>query len=115
MGAIGDTWPNRVATGAAQSRLIRWFDTSAFAVPPTFTYGNSSRTTPDFRTHGTANFDLSLFKNFPIRESIRAQFRFEAFNAFNRVQFAAPNTTAGATAFGQITAQQNTPRQLQVA
>lgn len=120
MGSIGGTRPNRVATGTeldgpAQSRLNRWFDTTAFAVPPAFTYGNSSRTTPDFRTQGTANYDMSLFKNFPIRESMRAQFRFESFNAFNRVQFAAPNTTAGATAFGQITAQQNTPRQLQVA
>lgn len=120
MGSIGGTRPNRVTTGteltgAAQDRLLRWFDTSAFGVAPAFFYGNSSRTTPDFRTHGTANYDLSLFKNFPIREAIRAQFRFEAFNAFNRVQFAAPNTTAGAVAFGQITAQQNTPRQLQVA
>ncbi|MBI2688958.1 MAG: TonB-dependent receptor [Acidobacteria bacterium] len=119
-GSIGGVRPNRIATGTelsgpAQDRLNRWFDTSAFAVPPAFTYGNSSRTTPDFRTQGTANYDLSLFKNFQIRESIRAQFRFESFNAFNRVQFAAPNTTAGATAFGQITAQQNTPRQLQVA
>jgi len=120
MGSIGGTRPNRIATGteptgSAQDKLLRWFDTSAFAVPPAFTFGNSSRTTPDFRTHGTANFDLSLFKNFPIREAIRAQFRFEAFNAFNRVQFAAPNTQAGATAFGQITAQANAPRQLQVA
>lgn len=120
MGSTGGTRPNRVTTGeelsgSAQDRLLRWFDTSAFAVPPAFTYGNSSRTTPDFRTHGTANFDMSLFKNFPIRESIRAQFRFESFNTFNRVQFAAPNTTAGATAFGQVTAQANTPRQLQVA
>ncbi|MFN0104458.1 MAG: TonB-dependent receptor domain-containing protein [Bryobacteraceae bacterium] len=120
MGSIGGTRPNRITTGEklsgpAQERLLRWFDTSAFAVPPAFTFGNSSRTTPDFRTHGTANYDLSLFKNFPVRETIRVQFRFEAFNAFNRVQFAAPNTTAGATAFRQITAQQNTPRQLQLA
>jgi len=120
MGSIGGTRPNRISTGSkltgpAQERLTRWFDTSAFAVPAAFTFGNSSRTTPDFRTHGTANFDLSLFKNFPLRESVRVQFRFEAFNAFNRVQFAAPNTTAGNNAFGQITAQQNTPRQLQVA
>ncbi len=120
MGSTGGTRPNRTSTGSkltgpAQERLTRWFDTSAFAVPAAFTFGNSSRTTPDFRTHGTANYDLSLFKNFPLKESVRAQFRFEAFNAFNRVQFAAPNTTAGNNAFGQITAQQNTPRQLQVA
>lgn len=120
MSSVGGVRPNRISTGteltgAAQSRLLRWFDTSAFAVPPAFTLGNSSRTAPSFRTHGTANYDLSLFKNFPIREGFRAQFRFESFNAFNRVQFAAPNTTAGAAAFGQITSQLNPPRQLQLA
>jgi hypothetical protein len=58
---------------------------------------------------------MSLFKNFSIVERLRAQLRFESFNVFNRVQFAAPGTQAGATSFGVITAQQNTPRQLQVA
>ena len=120
MGSTGGVRPNRVTkgeelSGRAQDRLLRWFDTSAFAVPAAFTYGNSSRTTPDFRTHGTANYDISIFKNFPITETFRAQFRFESFNTFNRVQFAAPNTTAGAAAFGQVTAQSNPPRQLQLA
>jgi len=120
MGSTGGGRPNRVIkgeefSGRAQDRLLRWFDTSAFAVPVAFTYGNSSRTTPDFRTHGTANYDISIFKNFPITENFRAQFRFETFNTFNRVQFAAPNATAGAAAFGQVTAQSNPPRQLQLA
>jgi hypothetical protein len=120
MSSTGGVRPNRVVkgerlTGAAQGRLLRWFDTSAFAVPVAFTYGNSSRTTPDFRTHGTANYDISLFKNFPITEKVRIQFRLESFNTFNRVQFAAPNTTAGSPAFGQVTAQSNPPRQLQLA
>ena len=44
-----------------------------------------------------------------------AQFRFESFNAFNRVQFGSPGTQNGTTAFGVITFQQNQPRKLQVA
>lgn len=39
----------------------------------------------------------------------------EAFNAFNRVQFAAPGTSAGTTSFGIINSQYNVPRQLQLA
>jgi len=46
------------------------------------------------------------------------EFRAEAFNLFNRVQFGSPNTaqsTAANNTFGQITAQQNTPRLMQMA
>ncbi len=42
-----------------------------------------------------------------------AQFRVEALNAFNRVQFSAPNTSVTSSSFGVITGQANAPRQLQ--
>lgn len=120
MSSTGAPRPNRVTTGTPptgriQDNLDHAFDISAFAVPAQFTYGNSSRTAPDLRSHGIANYDLSLFKTWKIRELMRAQFRVEAFNAFNRVQFNAPGTTAGTTSFGVITSQYNVPRQLQLA
>jgi hypothetical protein len=120
MSSIGVARPNVVGVPAqydtaVQARLSRYFDTSAYAVPVAFTYGNSSPTAPNLRAPGIANYDMSLFKNFAIIERLRAQFRFESFNLFNRVQFAAPGTQAGTTSFGVITAQQNTPRELQVA
>jgi len=120
MTSVGVARPNRVAkgeklSGPVQQRLTRYFDTTAFAVPPAFTYGNSSRTAPDLRTPGMNNFDLSLFKYFNVTEQVRAQFRFESFNAFNRVLFNGPNTQAGSPSFGVITSQANTPRQLQLA
>jgi hypothetical protein len=120
MSSIGGTRPNRVATGTTpsgriQDRLDRAFDITAFAVPPAFTYGNSSRTAPDLRWHGMNNFDLSLFKNWQLIERVKAQFRVEAFNAFNRTQFNAPGTSIGSTAAGVISAQYNVPRQLQLA
>ena len=55
------------------------------------------------RADGINNFDLSMFKNFRIHESLRAQFRLETFNTLNHVQFGAPNTTPTSTAFGTIT------------
>jgi hypothetical protein len=95
--------------------LSRYFDTAAFAVPAAFTFGNSSRTAPEQRAPGINSFDLSIFKYFRIHERLLAQLRFEALNTFNRVYFAAPGTTAGSASFGVVSAQQNSPRQLQAA
>src|SRR5262249_53850959 len=36
---------------------------------------------------GINNLDLSIFKNFRIREGMKAQFRVDMFNAFNHAQF----------------------------
>jgi len=44
--------------------------------------------------------DLSFFKNIPITERVRAQFRVEMFNVFNRVNLAPPSGYIGG-GFGQ--------------
>jgi hypothetical protein len=52
-----------------------------------------------FRDTGFHNVDLSVSKNFRIRERMKAQFRIETFNIFNHPNFANPN---GATSgYGQ--------------
>jgi hypothetical protein len=112
--------PNRVhplasPTGSVASRVLQYFDTSAFVIPAAFTYGNAPATEPDVRTPGIDNTDLSLLKNFRVKERLTMQLRFESFNIFNRVQFAGPGVQAGTTSFGVITAQQNQPRKLQAA
>lgn len=101
--------------GPIQKRLNHYFDTSAYAIPAAFTYGNSTPTAPNLRGPGQANYDFSLFKNFPIKERLRAELRVESFNTFNRVQFGQPGTQAGTTNFGVISSQANTPRELQGA
>jgi hypothetical protein len=64
-----------------------------------------------------------VFKNFKVREKVKAQFRAEAYNAFNHTQFSTVNTgakwnyTTGVqtgTQFGQITAARD-PRVMQFA
>jgi hypothetical protein len=70
---------------------------------------------PNLRGPGTDNFDISLFKNIRILERYQLQFRAESFNAFNRVQFGNPNTNINSSAFGVISSQQNSPRNIQVA
>jgi hypothetical protein len=96
--------------GPDQRSVGRWFDTSAFAANPAFTYGNAARNLiggPPLH-----NFDIALYKSVPIVEKVRLQFRAEAFNATNTPYFGSPNATVGTPAFGQISSA-NSPRNLQ--
>ena len=74
-----------------------------------------SRTDNSLRTPGAANWDMSLYKSFPVHEAMIFDFRVEAFNIFNRVQFASPNSSVGNAQFGTITSQYNNPRILQLS
>ncbi len=116
----GGQRPNRTGQsahrdGSAQSRLSQWFNTAAFALPASFTFGNSSRTMPDARSHGINNFDFTTFKNTQITEGVGLQFRAEIFNLFNRARFAYPGTALGNPQFGVISGQFNDPRLVQFA
>ena len=99
--------------GDIHGRLDRYFDTSVFSQPAPFTFGNTGRTLPDVRGPGNRNVDFSLFKNFKIRERLGAQFRGEAFNLTNTVQFGLPNQSFNSPQFGMISGQANGPRQIQ--
>ena len=99
--------------GPVSERLNRYFDTSVYSQPANFTFGNEPIFSPILRAHDVRNFDLSLFKSFALRQGMALQFRIEALNAFNRVQFSAPNTSVTSSSFGVITAQANAPRQMQ--
>ena len=50
-------------------------------------FGNEPRTSGILRTQGIDNWDFSIGKVTPIRESVNLIFRAEAFNLANRVQF----------------------------
>jgi hypothetical protein len=102
-------------SGPAQSRLGLYFNTSVFSQPAPFTFGNTGRTLPDVRGPGVNNFDFSVFKDFKLVERVALQFRAEAFNLFNRVQFGFPNQSLSSGQFGVISSAANSPRQLQFA
>ena len=72
----------------------------AFAVNPIGTFGTVGKG----RFHGPnlINFDMGFFKNTPINEKIKTQFRAEFFNAFNRTNFDNPGTTVRSGNFGRI-------------
>ena len=86
-----------------------------FLGPPAFAFASESRTDPALRAAGVNNWDFAIFKNTAITERSALRFRAEVFNLTNRVQFSAPNTTAGSTPFGVVTGQANNPRLVQLA
>jgi hypothetical protein len=68
---------------------------------------------------GTANFSLSLMKNFALYEQSKFQFGVEAANVFNHRNYEPPNMQADSSGFGSITALQTAegagPRSLELA
>lgn len=100
--------------GSTESRLNRYFNTSVFSIPPTYTFGNTSRTLPDVRSPGRANYDLSLSKLFPVRETMSLDFRAEAYNLTNTPYFYGPGVALGGSNFGVISAAAG-DRQIQFA
>ena len=104
--------PNVVGTPTYPKTLQRWFDPSVFVSPAAFTYGNAGRNT--LVGPGRWNSDMSLFKNFVIKEQTRVEFRAEAFNVFNHPQFGLPNPNIGNAQVGTITSTVGNPRQLQL-
>jgi hypothetical protein len=59
-------------------------------------------------------WDLSVSKNFAFTERIKLQLRGEFLNAFNTVNFNNPDLNPRNTTFGQITGQNNLPRDVQL-
>jgi hypothetical protein len=106
--------PDRIRDGnlpESERTLDRWFDTSAFAVPQQYTFGNSGNGV--VRGPGLFNVDLSLFKQFRVFEGKRIEFRAEAFNFTNTPGFQVPNAVIGSAQVGRITALANDNRSIQ--
>ncbi len=107
--AAGD--PTSGISGSIGSRLTRYFNTSAFAQPPDFTFGNVSPRVHSVRAPGMNNVNLTLAKSFALTEKVRLDFRAAAYNFLNHPVFSAPNTQFGNAAFGTIAGQANFSRQ----
>ncbi len=91
-----------------RGHLVGCIDASAFTVadlypitPTNYAYGNAGRNLLHGPGAETVNF--SVFKNFPITERVRFQFRFETFALFNHTNFSNPSSTLNTSSFGNIT------------
>ncbi len=79
----------------------KWFNTAAFARPALYTFGNSSMGI--IEGPGSLQFNTLLSKRFAITEGRDLQFRWEAFNAFNNVNYNNPSTNVASGNYGRIT------------
>ena len=77
---------------------IQYYNPAAFALPAPGSYGSIARNA--FYGPGFASVDLSVFKNFKIKERYSIQFRSEIFNIFNRLNMGNPD---GSVSGGLIT------------
>lgn len=109
--------PNAISNPNKGPRTAeRWFDINAFQrldpVRNAGQFGTAGRNT--VRAPGFHGLDLSLFKNFQVREGQSLQFRAECFNFPNHPNFFIPENDIGSPNFGQIL-QAGPPRLLQLA
>jgi hypothetical protein len=97
-----------------QRTVTAWFDTSAYAQPAPFQFGNEGVGT--LRAAGLINLDFSLQREFKFTERIRAQLRGEFVNALNHTNFGLPGHTFNGSGFGVIsgTSAASGPRSVQV-
>ncbi|SDF06044.1 carboxypeptidase regulatory-like domain-containing protein [Terriglobus roseus] len=93
-----------------------YFNPTAFTTTAPYTFGNAPRYLAGVRAPGTNNFDMLASRRFQLHDAMALDFKVEFFNAFNRVQFAGPNTSIASTSFGQIfLTQSNLPREIQAS
>jgi hypothetical protein len=101
---VGDPFAG-VTAAIPNSLAIQYLNRAAFATPAVGTFGNIGRNA--IYGPGFGSVDFSVFKTTPVTERLRAEFRVEIFNLFNRTNYANPNTTLSSASFGQITSTRN--------
>ncbi len=105
--------PNLIGNPKPAKRTAdQWVNPNAFGIPR-FSYGNVGRNS--FRSESVYSTDLALAKEFRLSETMRLEFRAEAFNLFNVMNYGPPELTIGESNFGAITdlADNQYPRQFQ--
>ena len=97
-------YPDRICDGnlpAGQRKVNHWFDTSCFAAPALYKFGNAGRNI--VTAAGLGGWDLGAHRDFRLTEQIGLTYRAEFFNLLNKANFGYPNRTIGSAAAGTIT------------
>ena len=109
-------YPNRLCNGnlqGPQRTIQHWFDTSCFAAPPIYTWGDAGRNI--ITAPGLDTWDMAAHQDFTITERTRITFRAEFFNLLNKPNFGYPKTSIGTPSAGTITSLVTNARQIQFA
>lgn len=85
------------------------FDTTRFDIISAQQLVNNIHTFPaafsNLRPDKLFNLDAAVSKDVPVKEHVKMQLRFEAFNSLNRPQFSGRSLTPTSATFGKITSQ----------
>ena len=90
--------PKRVGVGPDEP----FYDPSAWAPVRERRYGNTGRN--QYYGPGFWNYNMSLFRSFPLQGRTRVQVRVEGFSITNQPHWANPNASVGGASFMRITA-----------
>ncbi|MGP8141806.1 MAG: hypothetical protein ACLQBU_08035 [Terriglobales bacterium] len=104
-GTNGTLRPNLVpgqSVKLAHPSITEWFNTAAFTAPPTGTYGDARRNS--IIGPGSKVFDMAFTKLFPLKEARVLEFRAQATNIFNLVNYSSIDTNFNSPTFGRVTA-----------
>ncbi len=97
--------------------LNHWFDTSSsiWVLQPPDTLRTSKLRSPTLRQDSRPQYDMTVIRNFRIREGHELQFKASAFNATNTPIFGAPNNSPSSSLFGVVPVTQiNLPRDVEL-
>ncbi|MFN8006255.1 MAG: hypothetical protein U0V70_04365 [Terriglobia bacterium] len=89
---------------------------SFYGLQPTTVFGNATRYNSKCRQFPNYTENITVTRTFKFTERFNMDFRFEMFNAFNRVRFGTGSTTLQSQTFGRLTSNSdilNNPRQIQ--
>ena len=89
-----------------------FYDTSSFANVTEQRYGNTGRN--QFYGPGYWNYNMSLFRTFPLQGRQRLQFKVEGFSIANNPQFSNPNPSVTSGSFMRITGTRASARNVRV-
>jgi hypothetical protein len=106
--------PNVTGDTSGPKTVDQWFNTAAFQIVPSGSFGNEQRnrlTGPGFQ-----NFDMTLQRQIKLGSRVAATLRWDIFNVFNTVNFGIPNKDISTAAtFGTISSLASDPRTMQLA
>ena len=110
-----EEFPNLVGDPHAISHRStqQWFNTAAFQIPASYTFGNAGRNI--LRTDGIKAWNAAAFKRWPFAEARFVELRGEFFNILNRTTFGYPGFIADSPQFGKQSSTFVSGRQIQIA
>lgn len=97
-------WPERISVSDDNPHTVdEWFDVTQFRPREPFTLRMLPTRLADLRGPGVNKWDITVSKSFQMSDGVALKTRVELYNAFNRTNFANPNTTFTSNNFGRIT------------